>query len=80
MLIYWQTLLPSGREQNSTLPVQRSSLCTPIDDETICHRNSSASEITMKIVATMVVAGLNCPDLRAEFDSVLCFYDQAIAS
>ena len=53
---YWQTILPSGCAQNSTFPVQRSSRCTPIDDETICHRNSIDSEIAMSTVATITVA------------------------
>jgi hypothetical protein len=58
---YWQIIFPSGWEQNSTLPVQRSSRCTPMDDETICHLNSIASEITMSTVATMTVAGMRRP-------------------
>ena len=56
--LYWQIILPSGCEQNSIFPVHRSSRCTPIDDETICHLNSIASEITMSTVATMTVAGM----------------------
>ena len=55
---YWQTILPSGCEQNSTFPVQRSSRCTPIDDETICHLKSIDSEIAMSTVATITVAGI----------------------
>jgi hypothetical protein len=54
---YRQTIFPSGWEQNSTFPVQRSSRCTPIDDETICHRKSIAREIAMSTVATITVAG-----------------------
>ena len=56
--LYWQTIFPSGCEQNSTFPVQRSSRCTPIDDETICHLKSIANEIAMSTVATITVTGI----------------------
>ena len=68
---YRQTIFPSGCEQNSTFPVQRSSRCTPIDDETICHLKSIANEIAMITVATITVAGTRrlispiCPSRRS---------------
>jgi hypothetical protein len=55
---YRQTIFPSGCEQNSTFPVQRSSRCTPIDEETMCHLKSIANEIAMSTVATITVTGI----------------------
>lgn len=82
---YWQTTFPSCCVQNSTFPVQRSSRCTPIDDETICHLKSIANEITMSTVATMTVAGIRefiagiCPRHR-QIQSQIGLWDLILAS
>src|SRR5271170_3392918 len=50
-----QTTLPLAWLQNWICPVHRSIRCRPIDEETTCHRNSTAIDTTMINTATMTV-------------------------